>query len=187
MGEGSGNNEEMVVEENPLKRKLANEDDGDDDDAKSIEKVAKIDAEQTEKDVGITEFLNKDNPGFRATMKQRYSDFNVYEIDPPGSVVHLDDDSIPKDGDDGGEMITYDDLSEQQKELISEVQFTKIKLLNCDKVSDNKIEFDVTEFSKEKRKDVHMVLKKFAEIDSNTIDKDDRKIIVAKRKQKNLE
>ena len=120
---------EEVAQENGgnlLKRKL--DDDGklEDEGGDVVEKVARIDDDQTEEAVGITEYINNDNPGFRAVMKQRYSDFNVYEIDPSGSVVHLDDDSIPREGDEGGEVAAYEELSDRQKQLITEVQFTKV-------------------------------------------------------------
>lgn len=47
----------------------------------------------TEIDVGITEFLNhkESNTRIRGTLKQRYTDFLVNEIDPNGNVVHLTD------------------------------------------------------------------------------------------------
>ena len=43
----------------------------------------------SEEDVGITEFLNKSNPGFFGVLKHRYSDFLVNEIEPSGNVVWL--------------------------------------------------------------------------------------------------
>ena len=42
-----------------------------------------------EEEVGITEYLNKTNPGFFGVLKHRYSDFMVNEIDPQGNVVWL--------------------------------------------------------------------------------------------------
>lgn len=50
-----------------------------------------------EADVGISQYLNDLNAtggGFFGTIKQRYSDFLVNEIDPIGKVVHLTDDGI---------------------------------------------------------------------------------------------
>lgn len=40
-------------------------------------------------DVGITEFVNTENPGFTGLIKQRFSDFQVNEIDVDGHVVVL--------------------------------------------------------------------------------------------------
>ena len=34
----------------------------------------------SESDLGISEYLNQDNPGFNGVIKERFSDFNVYEI-----------------------------------------------------------------------------------------------------------
>lgn len=44
-----------------------------------------------ESDVGIIKFLSADIPGFSGQIKQRYTDFLVYEIDEQGNVVHLKD------------------------------------------------------------------------------------------------
>jgi len=42
-----------------------------------------------EKDVGIIKFINESIPGFNVSLKQRYNDFLVNEIDKEGNVVHL--------------------------------------------------------------------------------------------------
>lgn len=50
-----------------------------------------------ESDVGITQYINesyKNGGGFFGTIKQRYSDFQVNEIDLKGNVVHLVDQGI---------------------------------------------------------------------------------------------
>lgn len=50
-----------------------------------------------EVDVGITQYLNDSNAnggGFFGTIKQRYSDFLVNEIDTKGDVVHLLDEGV---------------------------------------------------------------------------------------------
>ena len=50
-----------------------------------------------ENEVGITQFINEANRtggGFFGTIKQRYSDFLVNEIDPNGEVVRLLDEGI---------------------------------------------------------------------------------------------
>lgn len=44
-----------------------------------------------ETDVGITEYLYKDIQGFNGTIKQRYSDFIVNEINTDGEVIVLKD------------------------------------------------------------------------------------------------
>ncbi|KAF8000277.1 hypothetical protein HF325_005206 [Metschnikowia pulcherrima] len=50
-----------------------------------------------ETDVGITQYINeiyKNGGGFYGTIKQRYSDFQVFEIDLAGKVVHLTDTGV---------------------------------------------------------------------------------------------
>ncbi|KAH7321647.1 pseudouridine synthase [Rhexocercosporidium sp. MPI-PUGE-AT-0058] len=42
--------------------------------------------------VGITHFVNSENPGFQGVLKQRYTDFLVNEIMPDGTVAHLTND-----------------------------------------------------------------------------------------------
>jgi len=44
---------------------------------------------EQEKVVGITAFTSPSTPGFRCTVKQRYTDFLVNEIPPTGQVLHL--------------------------------------------------------------------------------------------------
>ena len=48
-----------------------------------------------EGELGITEYLNKDNPGCQAVLKQRISDFNVYEVELGGNLVRLGGQEIP--------------------------------------------------------------------------------------------
>eukprot|EP00240_Pyramimonas_obovata_P006842 CAMPEP_0118948974 /NCGR_PEP_ID=MMETSP1169-20130426/48786_1 /TAXON_ID=36882 /ORGANISM="Pyramimonas obovata, Strain CCMP722" /LENGTH=170 /DNA_ID=CAMNT_0006895507 /DNA_START=81 /DNA_END=590 /DNA_ORIENTATION=- len=48
-----------------------------------------------EKDVGITEYVSS-YPGFKGTLKYRYSDFIVNEVDLDGKVVHLTNASKPE-------------------------------------------------------------------------------------------
>jgi len=45
----------------------------------------------TEEDVGIIEFVNKEDEGFECILKHRYSDFIVNEISENGKVVWLKD------------------------------------------------------------------------------------------------
>ncbi|ODQ67258.1 tRNA pseudouridine synthase D [Nadsonia fulvescens var. elongata DSM 6958] len=43
----------------------------------------------TETDVGITEYISADLPGFKGILKQRYTDFLVNEVSLDGTVLHL--------------------------------------------------------------------------------------------------
>lgn len=97
----------------PTKRSLEVEDDV------SIKKQktnseSQLDAELggvTEADVGITEFLchNESNVRIRGTLKQRYTDFLVNEIDLNGNVVHLTDTGFK-----------VKELTEEEKKIIQE-------------------------------------------------------------------
>ncbi|KAH8699160.1 putative pseudouridine synthase TruD/Pus7 [Talaromyces proteolyticus] len=48
-----------------------------------------------EAEVGITEFVSTDIPGFEGILKKRYTDFLVNEILPSGEVLHLRSTSVP--------------------------------------------------------------------------------------------
>ncbi|RAO67768.1 uncharacterized protein BHQ10_003780 [Talaromyces amestolkiae] len=48
-----------------------------------------------EVDVGITEFVSADIPGFEGVLKKRYTDFLVNEILPSGEVLHLQNLKVP--------------------------------------------------------------------------------------------
>ncbi|KAL9098034.1 MAG: hypothetical protein Q9187_009747 [Circinaria calcarea] len=56
-----------------------------------------------EAEVGITEFVSPDLPGFTGILKKRYTDFLVNEILPSGQVVHLDNLKAPKHGNKTGQ------------------------------------------------------------------------------------
>lgn len=49
---------------------------------------------RTEHEVGIFEYIST-HKGFSGTLKQRYSDFVVHEMDLQGRTVHLSDTSLP--------------------------------------------------------------------------------------------
>ncbi|KAA8573068.1 hypothetical protein EYC84_003601 [Monilinia fructicola] len=49
---------------------------------------------------GILYYVNKKNPGFQGTLKQRYTDFLVNEISLGGEVVHLKDIKAPQNNED---------------------------------------------------------------------------------------
>ncbi|KAL1985821.1 hypothetical protein VTN96DRAFT_7313 [Rasamsonia emersonii] len=48
-----------------------------------------------EAEVGITEFVSSDVPGFSGILKKRYTDFLVNEILPSGEVLHLRNQEVP--------------------------------------------------------------------------------------------
>ncbi|KAF8621631.1 hypothetical protein AX15_007649 [Amanita polypyramis BW_CC] len=57
----------------------------------------------TEGDVGISEYVGKSIPKIEAIIKQRFTDFLVYEVDLDGNVVHLKDVGKPKSSGDAAE------------------------------------------------------------------------------------
>ena len=79
----------------------------------------------SESDLGISEYLNQDNPGFNGVIKERFSDFNVYEIDKSMNIVHLGDQKFPDEGF-ADQNIEYDDLTQAQKALVSEILFSRV-------------------------------------------------------------
>jgi len=137
-----------------------------------------------EGELGITEYLNKDNPGCQAVLKQRFSDFNVYEVELGGNLVRLGGQDIPGSptvDKTGGEM-RYSQLGEEDRALLTETEFAMVKLVDKDPATHNSFTIDVTSMDKESRKRIHQVVKRFPNLDSNTVDAEDRKTIVARQK-----
>ncbi|KIL68071.1 hypothetical protein M378DRAFT_158583 [Amanita muscaria Koide BX008] len=72
----------------------------------------------TEGDVGIFEYVSKGTPKVEAIIKQRFTDFLVYEVDLDGNVVHLKDIGKPKSSENSTEAntsIPTDDPTEAEK------------------------------------------------------------------------
>ena len=71
-----------MEEENKIEEKNEN---------KKVEKTINLEKfnNTKEEEVGITEFMCPENPGFKCVLKHRYSDFIVNEIDVNGNVVWL--------------------------------------------------------------------------------------------------
>ena len=123
----------------------------------------------SEKMVGITEFV-VDLSGFSAILKQRYSDFQVNEVDLEGNVVHLTDQSIPPEEkiqqevlDLGNSLLTTENWEAIDEVMKTEGETTKI---------------DVSGKSKEERLSIHRVLRaKYEGIVSNTKMEDGKSIM----------
>lgn len=133
---------------------------------------------QTEKDVGITEYLSNDK-GFYGILKHRYSDFLVNEIQKDGTIVHLTDFSAPE------EDANIISLKEQVGLELSE----KIHCLcNQSAEEENPVLIDVTEMNKDERRKIHVAIRQNCTgLESSTEDKDDKKYIIVtkvKRGQK---
>ena len=58
-------------------------------------------------------------------LSKRFSDFNVYEIDKSMTIVHLGDQKFPDEGV-VDQNIEYDDHTQAEKALISEILFSRV-------------------------------------------------------------
>merc|ERR1719431_355436 len=96
-------------------------------------------------------------------------------------VVRLENHTFPEDAE-IDLNVEYNSLTVHQRTLISEILFSRIKIFNADPDSHEDIEIDVTDHDKDGRKEVHQVLKRFPKIDSNTVERDGKKMIVARAK-----
>ena len=154
--------------------------------AEGVVEERQEEVQSSEAQLGILEYLDPSNPGFPgAVIKERYSDFNVTEISrSSGRLVRLDSSALPDEtpaDTRGEEAHLYTSLTEEQRKVFPEEQFNMAKVLN-EKENPN-IEIDVTERDKEERKNIHLVLKRFGRVDSNTVEEGGRKIIRVKRKK----
>lgn len=130
-----------------------------------------------EVDVGITEFVGTTAP-FTGIIKQKYSDFQVNEIDMEGNVVTLTDLSIPKPPKDDYTKLV-EDKSPELEGLVTDAQWEEIaKMIETNNKSLSVL-VDVTEMTKENRTKIHTLFKsKFTHaINSFTVDQDDKKFI----------
>ena len=86
-----------------------------------------------EEDVGITEFMCPENPGFKCVLKHRYSDFLVNEIGLDGKVVWIkESDSSPQE--------KLDEDKKKLEELTEEKVDEIIKSNFKDLISEEEIE-----------------------------------------------
>ena len=77
-----------------------------------------------EEDVGITEYMSPENPGFKCVLKHRYSDFLVNEIGLDGKVVWIKEmDEIPQEK---NEVVKKEDLTEEKAEEIIKNNFNDL-------------------------------------------------------------
>ena len=134
-----------------------------------------------EEDVGITEYISPENPGFKCVLKHRYSDFLVNEIDVEGKVVWIkENNSNPQEN----LKEKKEDLTEEKAEEILKNNFSELisqeELNNLEKLIVNYIykTFQINESiqinyieEKEKRKKLHEKIREFFPfLDSETIE-----------------
>jgi len=144
-----------------------------------------------EEEVGITEFMCPENPGFKCVLKHRYSDFIVNEIDVNGNVVWLKESnedinnnniisSEKKEGEDGKiEELNEEKADEIIKKIFSEFLNEKERedlnklivnyIYKQHQINDS-IEVNFIE-DKDKRRQLHESIREhFPFLDSQTIE-----------------
>ena len=142
-----------------------------------------------EEEVGITEFMCPENPGFKCVLKHRYSDFIVNEIDVNGNVVWLKESnenintnvisSEKKEGEDKNEELNEEKVDEIIKNIFSEFLNEKEKeslnklitnyIYKQHQINDS-IEVNFIE-DKDKRRKLHESIREhFPFLDSSTIE-----------------
>ena len=141
-----------------------------------------------EEDVGITEFMSPENPGFKCVLKHRYSDFLVNEIGLDGKVVWIKeaDSAIQekKDEDKKAEELTEEKVGEilknnfegliPKEEIISFNKLITNYIYKTHQINDS-IEINYIE-EKDKRKKLHENIRQFFPfLDSETIENKESK------------
>ena len=141
-----------------------------------------------EEDVGITEFMSPENPGFKCVLKHRYSDFLVNEIGLDGKVVWIKeaDSAIQekKDEDKKTEELTEEKVDEilknnfegliPKEEIISFNKLITNYIYKTHQINDS-IEINYIE-EKDKRKKLHENIRQFFPfLDSETIENKESK------------
>ncbi|GFN76200.1 pseudouridylate synthase 7 homolog [Plakobranchus ocellatus] len=129
----------------------------------------------TEVEAGITEYFS-DHTGFSAVLKQRYSDFNVNEIDQEGNVIHLTDMSLPSE-----EEKQEDDTAKKAKEIdrsvIDEEYCSKLEALVNSKDMSGQVNIPAPE-DKDMRTKIHLFIKQtYPLLETKTVEIDGKKMI----------
>ncbi|CAG8543921.1 17403_t:CDS:10, partial [Dentiscutata heterogama] len=138
-----------------------------------------------EQDVGLTEYVDPSIPGFSAIIKQRYSDFLVYEIDQDGNIVHITNTDIPKDTNADKQslktsnnditVIPTDQIFLEMKSLLDDEITEKVKTLLNTEERDPPFVDTKPEKDKDKRTIIHQFFKKHFGDKLNTETKEDRR------------
>ncbi|XP_063984046.1 pseudouridylate synthase 7 homolog isoform X2 [Diachasmimorpha longicaudata] len=129
-----------------------------------------------EVDIGVTEFVGT-HEHINGIVKERFNDFHVHEINTNGERSQLTNQDIPAAPDDAL------DMNELKKNLPQET-WDRIKLLSVADTSISTVEIDVTDMDKEQRKCLHLIGKKIPSIVSQTIEKDQKKLLVFAKNDK---
>ena len=100
----------------------------------TLEKFNKI----KEEDVGITQFMDNTNTGFKCILKHRYSDFIVNEIDINGKVIWIKDTQSIQENE-LNKIITEEkkeEITEEKTDKIIKEKFTELTESNKEKLYD---------------------------------------------------
>jgi len=127
----------------------------------------------TEPDVGITQYLNQENPGFSGRLKERFSDFNVIEIDPQGNLVSLipppkSAEELAKEALVPRSECEYGRLPPEEQDVISEQDYTQLQTIGKAEDKKPKMDIVVNNLDKISRKILHGIIKR-QELKAETI------------------
>ncbi|XP_017787625.1 PREDICTED: pseudouridylate synthase 7 homolog [Habropoda laboriosa] len=125
-------------------------------------------------DVGITMFIGDE--GFFGVIKERYTDFHVNEISLNGQIAKLTNQNLPLDEERNENL-------EDLRKMISDAVWDQLQTLQKPEAST--IEIDVTNIDKDQRRAIHTIVKKMPNVISQTIDKENKKIMVILPNKKN--
>ncbi|CAK9296823.1 unnamed protein product [Gordionus sp. m RMFG-2023] len=138
-----------------------------------------------ERSIGLIEYVNT-NPGFKAILKERYSDFIVNEIDWSGHVIELTDSTIPIINPNENEEILG--FIEKCEYMTTEIE-NHLIIMNQQKNIDDIFKINVTNYDKSIRTMIHKYIRNyFKELRSKTEDQNNEKyIIIFHKKNKEME
>ncbi|CAD6227705.1 GSCOCG00001385001-RA-CDS [Cotesia congregata] len=127
-----------------------------------------------EVDIGISEYLG-DHQHFDGIFKERFSDFHVHEIDCDGKVAKLTTQEIPPDPED---FIDVEKLRQTLPEDVLEKLDAFISKTDSDENSSALVEIDVTDITKDQRRNIHSIAKKYQKVITQTVEKNNRKLLI---------
>ncbi|KAH0563898.1 pseudouridylate synthase 7 homolog [Cotesia glomerata] len=127
-----------------------------------------------EVDIGINEYLG-DHQHFDGIFKERFSDFHVHEIDCDGKMAKLTTQEIPPDPED---VVDVEKLRQTLPEDVLVKLDAFISKTDNAENSNALVEIDVTDITKDQRRNIHSIAKKYQKVISQTIEKKDRKLLI---------
>ncbi|GFS09660.1 pseudouridylate synthase 7 [Elysia marginata] len=131
----------------------------------------------SEVEAGITEYFNP-NAGFTAILKQRYSDFNVNEIDQAGNVVRLTDMSVPVTDEETKELSTPE-VKDVDDKVISKENWSKLEALVNTEDKSGRVNIPAPD-EKELRTKIHLLVKQtYPQLETKTEEVSGQKMIQA--------